>query len=29
MKAWFVPPVVVPLFVLIMMAIVLAVRSLG
>jgi hypothetical protein len=29
MKAWFVPPVVVPLFLLIMMAIVLAVRSLG
>jgi len=29
MKAWFVPPVVVPLFLLIMLAIVLAVRSLG
>jgi hypothetical protein len=29
MKAWFVPPVVVPLFLLIMAAIVLAVRSLG
>jgi hypothetical protein len=29
MKAWFVPPVVVPLFLLIMMAIVLAVRWLG
>ena len=29
MKAWFVPPVVVPLFLLIMMAIVLAVRWLA
>jgi len=29
MKAWFVPSVVVPLFLLIMGAIVLAVRSLG
>lgn len=29
MKAWFVPPVVVPLSLLIMMAIVLAVRSFG
>jgi hypothetical protein len=29
MKAWFVPPVVVPLLVLIMVAIVLAVRSFG
>jgi hypothetical protein len=29
MKAWFVPPVVVPLSLLIMMAIVLAVRWLG
>jgi hypothetical protein len=29
MKAWFVPPVVAPLLVLIMAAIVLAVRSFG
>jgi len=29
MKGWFVPPVVVPLFLLITVAIILAVRSLG
>jgi hypothetical protein len=29
MKAWFVPPVVVPLFLFIMMAIILVVRSLA